>query len=448
MTGVGAPYSCYPEMLWTKSPEPMSNAHPDQESIPAGISIHARPASWWQRAWVWLLLLCALGGSAYFVFAISEGGKPAAAKSGMDATDRSQPVLAIAARVGDIDIHLNGLGTVVPLNTVTVRTHVDGELRAVMFREGQMVNKGDVLAQIDPRPYQVQLAQAEGTMARDQALLKNAQTDLERYRTLFAQDSIARQQLDTQASLVRQYEGALKADQAQIDSARLQLIYARITAPISGRLGLRQVDPGNIVRTADTNGIVVITQLQPVSVVFTLPEDNISAVMKKMQAGQKLAVDVYDRSGDTKLASGTLLTVDNQIDPTTGTIKLKAQFANSDFSLFPNQFVNTRLLLDVAHDAILIPAAAIQRGTQGTYVYVVRDDKTVTVRTVKPGPTEGETAAIESGLAAGDIVVTDGTDKLREGAKVEVSDRNAAVSPEDAARKRGKRSHDGKASGS
>jgi multidrug efflux system membrane fusion protein len=430
----------------------MSNAPLDEELIPAGMRRGARPAAWWRRTWVWLLVLGILGGTAYFVLARPGGGNPAGmqqsgGKPGMNAMNRSQPVVAAAARIGDINLYLNGLGTVVPLNTVTVRTHVDGELSAVMFREGQVVRQGDVIAQIDPRPYQVQLAQAEGTMARDQALLKNAQADLERYRTLFEQDSIAKQQLDTQASLVRQYEGALKADQAQIDSAKLQLTYSRITAPISGRLGLRQVDVGNIVHTGDTNGIVVITQLQPVTVVFTLPEDNISAVMKKLHAGQKLAVDAYDRAGKTKLASGVLLTVDNQIDPATGTIKLKAQFANDDTSLFSNQFVNARMLLDVMREAILIPAVAVQRGTQGTFVYVVKDDKSVTVRAVKLGPTEGEIAAIESGLSAGEIVVVDGTDKLREGAKVEIGERNASTAPADGGTpKHGKRRRDGDAS--
>ncbi|MBI3529076.1 MAG: MdtA/MuxA family multidrug efflux RND transporter periplasmic adaptor subunit [Betaproteobacteria bacterium] len=430
----------------------MSNAPLDEDLIPAGMQHRTVSKAWWRGTWVWLLVLCILGGTGYFVFAKPEGGKPAGMqqsgeKPGMNAMNRSQPVVAAAARVGDINLYLNGLGTVVPLNTVTVRTHVDGELSAVMFREGQVVRQGDMLAQIDPRPYQVQLAQAEGTMARDQALLKNAQADLERYRTLFEQDSIAKQQLDTQASLVRQYEGALKADQAQIDSAKLQLTYSRITAPIGGRLGLRQVDVGNIVHTGDTNGIVVITQLQPVTVVFTLPEDNISAVMKKLHSGRKLTVDVYDRAGKTKLASGVLLTVDNQIDPATGTIKLKAQFANDDSSLFPNQFVNARMLLDVMRGIILIPAAAVQRGTQGTFVYVVRDDKSVTVRTVKLGPTEGETAAIESGLSAGESVVVDGTDKLREGAKVEIGERNAAAAPADGGTpKHGKRRRDGDAS--
>jgi multidrug efflux system membrane fusion protein len=423
----------------------------DEELIPPGMQRSAR-STWWRHWWLWLLVFCIVGGTAWFVFAKPEGGKPAGgqqsgAKSGANAMNRSLPVVAAAAKVGDINLYLNGLGTVVPLNTVTVKTHVDGELVAVMFREGQMVKQGDLIVQIDPRPYQVQLAQAEGTMAHDVALLKNAQVDLERYRTLFEQDSIAKQQLDTQASLVRQYDSSLKVDQAQIDSAKLQLTYSRITAPVSGRVGLRQVDVGNIVHAADTNGIVVITQLQPITVVFILPEDNISGVMKKMHAGQKLTVDAYDRSGKTKLASGMLLTVDNQIDTTTGTVKLKAQFANDDSSLFPNQFVNARMLLDVLRETIIIPAAAVQRGSQGTFVYVIKDDKTVTVRPVKLGPTEGETAAIESGLSAGEIVVVDGTDKLREGAKVETAERNAAAAPADGgAPKHGKRRSDGDAS--
>lgn len=431
----------------------MSTAPLDEELIPAGMQRRDRRIAWWRRAWVWLLVLCVLGGTAWFVFAKSDPGKPAGsqqagAKGGANAMNRSQPVVAASAKTGDINIFLNGLGTVVPLNTVTVRTHVDGELSAVVFREGQVVKQGDLLAQIDPRPYYVQLAQAEGTMAKDQALLKNAQADLERYRVLFEQDSIAKQQLDTQASLVRQYEGALKSDQAQIDSAKLQLTYSRITAPITGRLGLRQVDVGNIVHTGDTAGIVVITQLQPITVVFTLPEDNISAVMKKLHTGEKLAVDAFDRAGKIKLATGMLLTVDNQIDTTTGTVKLKAQFSNEDSSLFPNQFVNARMLLDVKHDAILIPSAAILRGTQGTFVYVVKEDKSVSVRPVKVGSTEGETAAIDSGIAAGEMVVTDGTDKLREGAKVEIGERNAAAAgaPADGAQKRGRRHRDGDAS--
>ncbi|HEX7811759.1 MAG TPA: MdtA/MuxA family multidrug efflux RND transporter periplasmic adaptor subunit [Burkholderiales bacterium] len=390
------------------------------------------------RPWVWVLVLCLLGAGAWYYFsgksqsAVRQGGKTAAGQTrgGIEA-NRPTPVATATAKSGDINIYLNGLGTVTPLNTVTVRSRVEGELNRILFREGQVVKQGELLAEIDPRAFQVQLAQAEGQMARDVALLKNAQADLERYRVLFEQDSIARQQLDTQQALVRQYEGTLKADQAQIDNAKLQLVYSRITAPISGRIGLRQVDPGNIVRSSDTNGLAVITQLQPVSVIFTLPEDNLPAVMKKLQAGETLAVDAFDRSGKNRLAGGVLLTVDNQIDPATGTVKLKAQFPNDDHSLFANQFVNARMLLEVRHDTTLVPAAAVQRGTQGSFVYVVKNDSSVTVRPIKPGPTEGETAAIEEGLAPGEVVVIDGTDKLREGAKVEVAGgRDAAAGAE------------------
>ena len=426
----------------------------DEDLIPLGMQHTARPKAWWRRIWFWLLVACVLGGTAWFVFAKSDSGKADSGKVGGmqqgggkgDAAgmNRPQPVVAATARSGDVNLYLNGLGTVVPLATVTVHTRVDGQLNSVMFREGKVVKAGDALAQIDPRPFQVQLEQAEGQMAHDQALLRNAKADLERYKTLFEQDSIAKQQLDTQASLVGQYESTLKIDQATIDNAKLQLTYSRVTAPISGRLGLRQVDAGNIVHAGDTNGIVVITQLQPITVVFTLPEDNISAVMKKVHAGEKLTVDAYDRAGKLKIGSGTLLTVDNQIDTTTGTIKLKAQFSNEDMSLFPNQFVNARMLLDVKHDATLIPSAAILRGTQGLFVYVVKEDKSVTVRPVKVGTTEGEVSSIDSGLAVGEVVVTDGTDKLREGAKVETATREASAAPADGAQgKHGKKRRDG-----
>jgi multidrug efflux system membrane fusion protein len=283
------------------------------------------------------------------------------------------------------------------------------------------VKAGELLAEIDPRAFQVQVTQAEGQMARDQAQLTNAQVDLERYRTLFQQDSIAKQQLDTQQALVRQYEGAIKADKGVVDNAKLQLSYARITAPISGRIGLRQVDTGNIVKSGDANGIVVITQLQPITVLFTIPEDNIPAVMKKLQSNEKPPVDAWDRAQKTKLGSGTLLTVDNQIDTTTGTVKLKAQFPNTDYSLFPNQFVNTRMLIDVRRDVVVIPTAGIQRGTQGTFAYVVQPDSSVALRLITVGKVQGEDTEIVSGLKAGDVVVTDGADKLRDGGKVEVA---------------------------
>lgn len=378
------------------------------------------------RWWVWLLLFCLAAAGAYVLLIKSGDAQQQAAKLAANPLARAVPIMAEPANTSNLDVYLNGLGSVTPV-TVTVKTRVDGQLMKVFFREGQVVKAGEVLAEIDPRPYQVQLNQAEGQMAHDQALLKNAQLDLARYRKLFAEDSIAKQQLDTQAALVRQYEGSIKVDQGQIDNAKLQLIYSRVTAPIGGRVGLRQVDPGNIVHASDSNGLVIVTQLQPITVVFSIPEDSLPAVMKKLQAGDKLLVDAYDRAGTTKLATGMLLTVDNQIDPSTGTVKLKAQFPNEDNSLFPNQFVNARMLLDVIRDATVIPTAAIQRGTPGTFVYVVKADNTVTVRPIKLGPTQGEHAAVDTGITPSEMVVVDGADKLREGAKVELIAQNATA---------------------
>ena len=296
----------------------------------------------------------------------------------------------------------------------------------VAFTEGQVVKQGDLLAEIDPRPFQVQLQQAEGQLARDQALLENARIDVGRYRTLLQQDSIAEQQVATQEALVKQLEGTVRMDQSQIANARLQLTYARITAPVAGRLGLRQVDAGNIVRGGDANGIVVITQLQPISVIFTIPQDQLPSVLKRMTGAEKIPTEAWDREGRVKLATGELITADNQIDTTTGTVKLKAQFGNDDGKLFPNQFVNVRMQIET-RTAVTVPAAAIQRGAQGIFVYVVKEDQSVTMRPVKPGPSEGESTAIESGLKAGEQVVIDGVDRLREGAKVQVADKRGAA---------------------
>ncbi|HDV6321302.1 TPA: MdtA/MuxA family multidrug efflux RND transporter periplasmic adaptor subunit, partial [Burkholderia multivorans] len=320
----------------------------------------------------------------------------------------------------EMPVVLSALGTVTPLANVTVKTQLSGYLQSVAFKEGQIVKKGDLLAQIDPRPYQVALENAEGTLARDQALLATARLDLKRYRTLLSQDSIASQTVDTQASLVKQYEGTVKTDQAAVDSAKLNLTYARIVAPVSGRVGLRQVDPGNYVTPGDTNGIVVITQLQPMSVIFTTSEDNLPQILKQVNAGQKLSVTAYNRNNTIPLETGSLETLDNQIDTSTGTVKLRATFDNKEGLLFPNQFVNTRLLVDVIRDATIVPTSAVLTGSIGQFVYIVKPDNTVTVRKVKVGPVDGERTSIVDGVAVGERVVTDGSDRLREGAKISI----------------------------
>ncbi|HXP95236.1 MAG TPA: MdtA/MuxA family multidrug efflux RND transporter periplasmic adaptor subunit [Telmatospirillum sp.] len=371
----------------------------------------------WRRIAVWGVLVVALLGALGWVIFRPQVAPPArTGRYGLGGSP--MPVVAATAEKGDVAITLNALGTVSPLATVTVKTQIAGQLTQVAFQEGQTVRAGDFLAQIDPRPYQLSLAQYEGQLQRDQALLKDAELNLARYKTLVAQDSLARQTLDTQDALVHQYRGTVETDQALVNNAKLNLVYCHIVAPVSGRVGLRQVDPGNYVQTSDSSGIVVITQMQPITVLFTLPEDNLPAVLKRLHAGASLGVTVFDRGQAMQLATGRLMTVDNQIDTTTGTVKLRAQFENRDEMLFPNQFVNTQLLVDTLKDATVIPTAAIQRGAPGTYVYLVKADNTVTVRPVTLGPTAGERVAIVAGVEPGDKVVVDGGDKLREGAAV------------------------------
>jgi membrane fusion protein, multidrug efflux system len=355
--------------------------------------------------------------------------KGAHAPAGRFAAGGPMPVVANKAVAGDMPITLIGLGAVTPLATVTVQTQISGQIMHIGFKEGQTVKAGDSLIQIDPRPYQVALEQAQGALVRDKALLDNAHVDLQRYQTLWSQDSIAEQQLATQKALVVQDEGNVKTDQAQIDAQKLNLVYCHITSPITGRVGLQQVNVGNYVTPAEPNGLVVITQMQPITVVFTLPEDNIPALLKQVHAGKTLSVTAWDRSNTHQLASGTLQSIDSEIDPTTGTIKLKAIFPNSDESLFPQQFVNVVLLLDTLHDATLISQAAIQRGEPGTYVYVVDSAaQTVSVRKVTLGPGDPTNVSIKQGLNVGDLVVVDGADKLKDGAKVLLRQPNAPSS--------------------
>jgi multidrug efflux system membrane fusion protein len=375
-----------------------------------------------RKTWIWLLVLVLLGVGVYFARG-KKGGPTASNATSTPAGGRPRgfgaiPVVAARAEKGNIGVYYTGLGAVTPIYTVDVKSVVDGQLMKVYYKEGDIVHQGEPLLEIDPRPFQVQLEQAEGNLVRDQSLLDNAKTDLARYETLLAKNAVPEQQYATQKALVAQYEGAVKTDQAQIDSAKLNLVYSHINAPITGRIGLRLVDPGNIVHAADTNALLVITQIQPISVIFTLPEDQLPAVMQRMRAGQRLRVDAYDRDWKAKLAEGWLTTLDNQIDQTTGTLKLRATFANQNDALFPNQFVNARLLVEEKHAVTLLPTAAIQRNSQQTYVWVVKPDSTVTVRPVTVGTTEGDHAEITSGISPGEVVVMTGVDKLQEGSKV------------------------------
>src|SRR5260370_19236964 len=379
------------------------------------------------RWWLWALVLGAVAVGGWY-YRNERNARPAADAAVPGAASKSKgsfgagnlvvPVVVATAQRGDLPVYFNGIGTVTAFNTVTVRSRVDGQLTSVAFREGQFVHEGELLAQIDPRPFQVQLAQAQGQLAKDQALRRDAEVNLERFKLLFKEGVIPQQQLDTQAALVGQFDGAIASDQSQIDNAKLQLTYSRITAPISGRIGLRLVDVGNIVHASDTNGLLVITQLQPISVIFSLPQDQLPEVNAKLRSGVQPAVDAYDRDATPNIARGKLQSIDNQIDMTTGTYKLKSIFAHADNSLFPNQFVNVHLLVDTKHNLTIVPTAAIQRGPQGTYVYAAGPDNTAKIRVVTIAQATGDKVGLSAGLNSGDVVVIDGQDKLQDGTKI------------------------------
>ncbi len=425
--GALEPHVGEPEIPGVRSGTPYASKYPELEDDGKGGN------RYW---WVWLLVFLGIGYGCYALYRYENTKKTDMAKKKMGAMrPRSIPVATGAAHTGNMPLYLGGLGTVTAFNTVTVKTRVDGQLINVNFREGQMVKKGDQLAEVDPRPFQVALeqangvlAEAQGTLQKDQASLRDAEVNYQRYQELYNSKILAKQQLDTQAATVGQGRGSIAADQATvaaaqaaIENAKLNLTYTKILAPISGRIGLRQVDAGNMVHAADANGLAIITQLQPISVLFSLPEEQLPSVLQKLRGGAKLPVQAFDRDQKLKLADGNLVTVDNQIDATTGTSRLKAVFPNNDNSLFPNQFVNVRMLLDTRRNAVIVPAVAIQRGPIGTFVYLVQNDSTVAVRAVKLGISEGNDVVIESGLQPGDQVVVDGAEKLTEGMAVAVN---------------------------
>jgi multidrug efflux system membrane fusion protein len=396
----------------------------------------SRPVTRKRKLWPWIALIV-LAAAAVWAWprrtawiAAASGSAPGKTQSqgrGPGGPPRLVPVVASEVRRGDMPVYLDGLGSVTAFNTVTVRSRVDGELVNVAFQEGDFVKQGDLLAEIDPRPFNVQLELASAQKAHDEALLANARLDLDRYKTLVTQDAMPKQGLDTQVALVAQYEATVKADQAQIDNVKLQLVYSRIISPLTGRIGLRLVDRGNIVHATDTGGLAVVAQLQPIAVLFNIAEDSLPAVTEKMRGGAKLTVVAYDRELKRKLGAGTLLTIDNQIDQTSGTVRFKAVFENADLSLFPNQFVNARLLIDTKRQTLIVPAAAVQHSPASAFVYRVKKDNSVEVRNVTTGVTEADEVAVDRGLEPGDLVVIDGIDKLEQGSKVAVRKAGAPV---------------------
>jgi multidrug efflux system membrane fusion protein len=406
-------------------PEIEAPEHPQHLLAPPGeapnkVAIVQKPPKR-RRGWVYalILVLLALGGLWWYEHGKSAAaGKAASKKGGKGGASAATPVVAVQAQKGNIGVYVTGLGAITPIYTDTIKSRVDGQLMSVHFKEGDLVNQGEPLIDIDPRPYEAVVVQAQGALVRDTALLANARVDQARYQTLLAQDAIPEQQLATQRSLVAQLEGTVTNDQGLLDAAKVNVVYCHIAAPITGVVGLRLVDPGNIVHAADANGMIVIAQIQPISVIFTIPEDQLPPVLQKMRAGQTLTVEAWDREVKNKIASGTLSTIDNLIDQTTGTLKFRAVFDNQNRALFPNQFVNARLLQQEKTGVTLLPSAAVQRNTNNTYVYLIKPDNTVTIRNIMIGTTEGDQSEITSGLSPGDKVVMTGVDKLEEGSKV------------------------------
>jgi membrane fusion protein, multidrug efflux system len=415
------------------TPEIEAPEHPQHLLAPPGeaptkITVVEKPVSHRGR-WIFaaILVLLAAGGLWWYEHAKSVAAAKAASAKAAKAAAAGTPVVAAQATKGNIGVYVTGLGAITPIYTVTVKSRVNGQLMTVHFKEGDLVKEGDPLIEIDPRPYEAAVVQAQGALVRDTALLANSRVDLVRYTTLVAQDAVPEQTLATQRALVAQYEGTVTNDQGTLDAAKVNVVYCHITSPITGIVGLRLVDPGNIVNSTDTNGMIVITQIQPISVIFTVGEDQLPPILQKIRAGQTLPVDAWDRDNKNKLSSGTLSTIDNLIDQTTGTLKLRATFDNQNRALFPNQFVNARLLQQEKTGVTLLPSAAIQRNTNDTYVYLIQANNTVTVRNIKIGTTEGDQSEITSGLVPGDKVVMTGVDKLQEGSKVAPTMQTAAT---------------------
>ena len=410
----------HPKIATSDSPSTTTTAAPSTRTAPPPKPQRTEaPQAHQSYRWIWIvgILVLAIGGLTYYR---KQQAAAQAAKAKAAAANRSVPITTATVRQGAIGVYINALGTVTPVYTATITSRVDGQIVSVNYREGQMVRKGDVLIQVDPRPYQAALTQAQGTLAHDEALLSESRIDLDRYQLAFNRNAIAKQLLDDQTQTVKQYEGSVKNDQGTVASATTNLDYATIKAPIDGRVGLRLLDPGNIVTAGSTTPLVVITQLQPITVIFSVAEDYLPQIQKQMRVGNKMSVEALDRAQQTKLSTGSLLTLDNQVDTSTGTVKLKAIFPNQDLMLFPNQFVNARLLVDTEQNASLTPTAAIQRNAQGTFVYVIKPDQTAAMQNVTVGTTDGSVAAVQ-GLQPGQVIAITGFDKLQDGAKVSIS---------------------------